>query len=388
MMALSKRAVFAIAAVGTLAVGGWFFLTERPLSVPVVTAIADQTTPVRVYGLGTVEARIVSKIGFEVGAALADLLVDSNETVKKGQALARLDPAQQQARVARAEASVAAADAAILKSQANVARAEAVLAQRNSANARQRELAARSITAAKSAEEAQRDVDVAAAELTVAQSDVAVIRAQAADARAALLYEQTLLAHHTLSAPFDAMIVQRHAEAGTVVRAGEVIFTLMDAGTVWVQTYIDEGRAGDLAPGQTAHIRLRSLPHDTFTGNVVRIGIESDRVNEERRVWVSCTDCPPQMFLGEQADVRITTATLTGALLVPEIAIQGFDGHQGRVWTLQDGRLTQVALTFGQRTEDARAEVVSGLPAGAQIIASPVKGLAEGRLARIAEAKP
>ena len=382
----SRRTVFAIAAVGGVATGGWFFLTERPVSVPVVTVA--QTTEVRVYGIGTVEARIVSKTGFEVGAALSELLVDSNDAVTKGQVLARLHPAEQQARVARAEAGVVASDAAILKAAANVTRVQAVLAQRKAANARQQELASRSAIAEKSAEEAQRDVDVAAAELTVAQSDVAVIRAQAADARAALLYEQTLLAHHDLIAPFDAVVVQRHAEAGTVVRAGDVIYTLMDPKTVWVQTYIDEGRAGDLALGQHTEIRLRSLPHAVYSGAVVRIGIESDRVNEERRVWVSCTDCPAQLFLGEQAEVRITTATLTDPLLVPEVAIQGFDGHQGQVWTLQDGHLRQVPLIFGHRTEDARVEVVSGLPDGAQIVANPVKGLTEGRLARVAGGAP
>jgi HlyD family secretion protein len=386
MSFVSRRTVFILAAVGVVAIGSWFFLTERPVFVPVVTVA--QSTEVRVYGIGTVEARIVSKTGFEVGAALSELLVDSNDAVTKGQVLARLHPAEQQARVARAEAGVAASDAAILKAEANVTRAQAVLAQRKAANARQQELASRSAIAEKSAEEAQRDVDVAAAELTVAQSDVAVILAQAADARAALLYEQTLLAHHDLIAPFDAVIVQRHAEAGTVVRAGDVIFTLMDPKTVWVQTYIDEGRAGELALGQSAEIRLRSLPHAVFSGAVVRIGIESDRVNEERRVWVTCADCPDQVFLGEQAEVRISTATLTNSLLVPEIAIQGFDGHQGQVWILQDGRLAQILLIFGHRTEDARVEVVSNLPDGAQIVASPVKGLAIGRLARVAGGTP
>lgn len=383
---LSRRAVFAIAAVGVVATGGWLFLTERPVFVPVVTMA--QTTEVRVYGIGTVEARIVSKTGFEVGAELSELLVDSNDAVTKGQVLARLHPAEQQARVARAQAGVAASEAAILKAEANVTRAQAVLAQRKAANARQQDLASRNAVAATSAEEAQRDVDVAAAELTVAQSDVTVIRAQAADARAALLYEQSLLAHHDLIAPFDAVVVQRHVEAGTVVRAGDVIFTLMDPKTVWIQTYINEGRAGDLALGQPAKIQLRSLPHAVYSGAVVRIGIESDRINEERRVWVSCTDCPVQVFLGEQAEVRIITAVLSDSLLVPEVAIQGFDGHQGRVWTLQGGRLAQIPLIFGHGTEDARAEVVSGLPIGAQIVASPVKGLTEGRLARVAGGAP
>ena len=386
MIFRSKRTIFGLAALVAIAVGGWFFLTERPVFAPVVAA--EQNAAVRVYGLGTVEARVVSKIGFEVGAALTDLLVDSNDAVTMGQILARLHPAEQEARVARARAGVAASEAAILKAEASVERARAVLAQRLAANARQQELASRSAIAEKSAEEAQRDVDVAAAELTVAQSDVAVIRAQSADAHAALSYEQTLLAHHTLTAPFDAVIVSRHAEAGTVVRAGEVIFTLMDPKTVWVQTYIDEGRAGELAVGQAAEIRLRSLPHAVFSGTVGRIGIESDRVNEERRVWVTCTDCPDQVFLGEQAEVRVTVATLADALLVPEIAVEGFDGHQGRVWVVQDGRLAQVPLIFGHRTEDARVEVVSGLPVGAQIVASPIKGLTQGRLARITEDAP
>jgi HlyD family secretion protein len=383
MTFLTKRNVFALIAATVIAVGGWFFMTERPVLVPLVAQ--EEGTQVRVYGLGTVEARVVSKIGFEVGAALTDLLADSNETVIRGQVLARLHPAEQQARVARAVAGVTASQAAILKAEASVERARAVLAQRMAANARQQELASRSTVAATSAEEAQRDVDVAAADLTVSQSEVAVVTAQATDARAALLYEQTLLEHHVLTAPFDAVIVDRHAEVGTVVRAGDVIFTLMDPETVWVQSYIDEGRAGEIALGQVAEIRLRSLPHSVFTGSVARIGIESDRVNEERRVFITCPDCPEQVFLGEQAEVRITVSTLDRALLVPETAITGFDGHQGRVWVVQDGRLAQISLIFGHRTEDARVEVVSGLPDGSQIVALPIKGLTEGRLARVTE---
>jgi HlyD family secretion protein len=386
MTMLSKRNIFGAVAIGVVAVAGWFFLTERPVSVPVV--VAQKDVAVRVYGLGTVEARVVSKVGFEVGAALIELLVDSNDAVTKGQVLARLHPVEQEARVGRAEAGAAASQAAISKAEASVARARAVLAQRLAANTRQQELASRSAIAASSAEEAQRDVDVAAADLTVAQSEVAVVTAQAADASAALRYEQTLLDHHVLTAPFDAVIVARHVEAGTVVRAGDVIFTLMDPKTVWIQAYIDEGRAGELAIGQAAEIRLRSLPHAVFGGTVARIGIESDRVNEERRVWITCTDCPGQVFLGEQAEVRITTATLADALLVPEIAIQGFDGHQGRVWVVQNGRLAQVPLIFGHRTEDARVEVASGLPEAAQIVASRIKTPQEGRLARIAGATP
>ncbi|MCC0065240.1 MAG: efflux RND transporter periplasmic adaptor subunit [Defluviimonas sp.] len=360
---------------------GYLFFAERPLAVPV--AAMQRDVPVRVYGLGTVEARVVSRVGFEVGAALTELDADSGDAVAEGQVLARLDTAEQSARVLRAEAAVEAAGATLGKAEANVVRARAVLAQRRSTNDRQQALAERSTISAQTAEEAQRDVDVAAADLAVAESEVKVAQAQRSDAEAALRYERTLLDHHVLRAPFDAVVVTRHAEAGTVVRAGDAIFTLMDPHTVWALAYVEEARAGSIAVGQPAEVRLRSLPHEVFGGKVDRIGIESDRVNEERRVWITCDRCPAEVYLGEQAEVRITVATLPEALLVPEIAVRGFDGHRGRVWIVQDGRLAETEVIFGHRTEDARVEIVSGLPQGAQVVAAPVKGLSEGRMARI-----
>ncbi|WP_415182809.1 efflux RND transporter periplasmic adaptor subunit [Phaeovulum sp.] len=359
---------------------GTAFLMRRPLSVPVAASVQD--VALRVYGLGTVEARILARIGFEAGAGVTDLAADAGDHVTRGQVLAQLSTVEQEARVARARAALTAARASLAKAKANVARAGAVLAQREAANLRQQELAGRSTISAQSAEESQRDVDVARADQAVAVADVAVVQAQAEDAAAALSYEQALLAQRALRAPFDAVIVERHAEAGDVVRAGDAIFTLIDPATIWILAYIDEERAGALALGQTAEIRLRSLPHQTFSGEVARIGLESDRINEERRVWLTCTDCPTQMFLGEQAEVRITLGQLSQAVMVPEIAINGFDGHTGRVWVVNNGKLAQLPLTFGARSEDARVEVVAGLPDGAKIVSAPIKGLTEGRLVR------
>ena len=372
------RWLLTLVALAAIGAASYVFLSERPLAVPVVAIERD--VPVRVYGLGTVEARIVSRIGFEVGAALTALAVDSGDRVAEGKIL---HTAEQEARVARAEAVLAAAAATLGKAEARVVRARAVLAQRKTTNTRQQALALRKTISAQTAEEAQRDVDVAAADLAVDESEVKVAQALRTDAEAALVYERTLLDHHILRAPFAAVVVDRHVEAGTVVRAGDPIFTLMDPGTVWTLAYIDEARAGAIALGQTAEVRLRSLPHDVFGGTVARIGIESDRVNEERRVWIKCNLCPPQIYLGEQAEVRITVATLPEALLVPEIAVAGFDGHQGSVWIVQDGRLSEINVVFGHRTEDARLEIVGGLPEGAKVVSHPLKGLSKGRMARI-----
>lgn len=360
------------------------FLTERPLVVTVVRAEAD--VPLRLYGLGTVEARVLSRVGFEVGGALVSLNADAGDPVSKGQELAALYPAVQQARVARARAAVEANTATLAKAEAAVVRARAVLAQREAANRRQQDLARQDVASVQKAEEAQRDEDVARADLAVAEADVAVIRAQGADAAAGLQMEETLLSQHRLAAPYDAVVVARHAEAGTVARAGDPIFTLVDPATVWIQSYVDEERAGQLALGQPGTIRLRSQPSAEFHGTVTRIGLESDRVNEERRVWLACADCPAEMFLGEQAEVRILTGTRDIALMVPEMAITGFDGFRGTVWTVQEGRLRRVGLTFGARDDKGRVEVTGGLPEGAQVVALPPKGADEGRLARIGAA--
>ncbi len=379
------RRLWIFGSLAVLAIGAAvLFVMERPLSVAVVRS--ETGVPLRIYGLGTVEARVLSRIGFEAGAALSTLSADVGDRVSKGQELATLHPAEQEARVARAQAVMAANTANLAKAGAAVDRARAQLAQREAANKRQQSLVRRDVASAQGAEEAQRDEDVARADLAVAEADVNLIRAEKEDAAAALQLEETLLAHHRLAAPFDAVIVARHAEPGTVVKSGDPIFTLIDPGTVWIQAYIDEERAGQLALGQQGTIRLRSRPQDTFNGIVARIGLESDRVNEERRVWLTCTDCPEPMYLGEQAEVRITTGLRESALMVPETAISGFDGHRGRAWLVQDGRLTQAELTFGARDDRGRVEVTAGVPEGAFVVALPPKGADEGRLARIEDA--
>ena len=366
--------------------GGRVVYDKPAAAVEVV--ILEDNVQLRLYGLGTVEARIIAKIGFEVGAAVTELVVDAGDSVKKGQVIARLHSTEQEAKVARAEASVTAAQSAQEKAGAAIERYKAILGQKEAANRRQQQLARTDSTSAQKAEEAQRDVDVAKADLAVAQADLAVITAQAGEAQAALELEKALLAHYTLYAPFEAAIVTRHAETGVVVKAGDPIFTLVDSTTIWVQAYVDEERAGQLALGQKATVRLRSKPDTQFNAVIARIGLESDRVNEERKVWLTCNDCPAGMVLGEQAEVRITTGERAKALMVPEIAIRQFDGFRGRVWLVQNGKLTDKELKFGARDDRGRVELVEPLSDGVSIVSVPPKNVEEGRLVTIKDSAP
>jgi HlyD family secretion protein len=381
-MPIGKRTRFLAFALLTLALMGaaYLFISRRPISVR--TSEAAENVAVRVFGLGTVEARVLSKIGFEVGAALTELNADHGDLVKQGQVLARLHVTQQEAKVARARAAAVSAEVAVRKAEANVTKARAILAQRLEVNRRKQQLVSRQVTSAQAGEEAQRDEDVAKADVLVAENDVEVAKAQVSDAKAQFDYEKAILDQHTLVAPYDAVVIDRQKELGTVVKAGDPIFTLVARESIWALAYIDESRAGAIKEGQPVEVRLRSLPNQVFPARVARVGIESDRVSEERRVYVKCEQCPARFHLGEQAEVLITVATLGKARLVPEAAVSGFDGSKGIVWTLEGGHLKRRSITFGHRTEDARLEITGGLPDGAAVIAEINASLQEGRAAR------
>ena len=154
------RLLLPLAALAAATAGAWWFAIERPLAV----AAVSQNVPVTVFGLGAVEARVLSRIGFEVPGTLAEVLADHGDRVAAGTVLARLNPASQQARLSRAEASLLSADAA-------------------------------------------------------------VARAALAEARANHQAERTALAKHALLAPFDALVVARTREPGTALSAAVLVVT-------------------------------------------------------------------------------------------------------------------------------------------------------------------
>lgn len=368
--------------VGGLAALGAYALANRPVTVEVVAI--EGNVPIRVFGLGSVEARVLSRIGFEVGATLVELTADHGERVAKGQVLARLDPGEQAAKVAKARAALSIAEVGIGRAAANLEKAVAVQAQREAVSTRRQSLIGRDVVTQQALEESQRDEAVARADVTVAKAEGEAAKAQLVDARAQLQFEETMLRHRTLAAPFDAIVIERHKELGSVVKAGDTIFTLVEVGSFWGLAFIDEARAGFITEGQSVEARLRSRPQESFTGRVVRIGLESDRVTEERRVFIRGDTPPAQVFLGEQVEFRITVATLPRALMAPEIAVSGFDGRQGIVWTVEDGRLMRRQVSIRHRSDDARLEIVSGLPEGAHVVSRVEPTFKEGRAARIA----
>ena len=364
------------------AVAGWAIVL-RPIKVSVTRVERD--VPVQVFGLGTVEARVQSKIGFKVSGVLVDLAADVGDYVAAKAMLARLDSREEGARLSRAKAAVEQAEANLQRAAASLEKAEANYVNAKSIYERRQKLAQTNITSVETAEAAQAAERAAAADVSLAKSDIAVARAAIGDAKAQREQEQATFDFHTLSAPYDAMVITRQKELGSALAAGETVFAVIDPKSVWILAYVDESKAGEIAVGQPTEIVLRSEPSRRIAGRVARIQPESDRVNEERRIELRFNVIPEEFNLGEQAEVYITTVHLAQALLVPEAAVENLGRTSGSVWTVEDGHLQHRQVTLGHRLLDGRYEITGGLPDNAAVVTQLGRGLRVGRTAEIAQ---
>ena len=357
----------------------WRFVRE----IPVRTAVPEQNVEVRVFGIGTVEAQIVSKVGFQIGGKVVAIKADQGDLVPAGALLANLDDEAQRAKLSKSEAAQRQAAANLAKIQAQRERAEVSYQQKKNVNARRQTLAVRGSVSQETAEDAQAAEEIALGDARVIEADSKVAAVQQDDAASQRQLESIVLAQHALTAPFDARVIGRHKELGSIVNAGEPMFTLIAPDSIWVKAYVDEARAGGLRVGQPAFVRLRSEPDRVYQAEIVRIDQENDRVTEERRVYVRCRACGPQhqlRFLGEQAEIEIVRTVIPSGLFVPLKSVEAHDGRSGTIWLLREGRLAKHRVELGERLIDGRVRITSELTGAPVVDDRP--DLREGRAAR------
>ena len=197
---------------------------DKPPFVKTAT-VKNAALPTRSF-TGVVVARTQSDLGFRVSGKILQRLVDTGETVKRGQPLMRLDPID-------------------LKLQANaqkeaVASAKARAKQTSDDEARYRDLVAEGAVSASSYDQIKAAADSAKAQLTAAkaQADVAV----------------NATSYTTLLADADGVVVETLAEPGQVVSAGQPVVRLARAGNREAIVHLPETLRP--APGSVAQATL------------------------------------------------------------------------------------------------------------------------------------
>ncbi|MCQ4348530.1 efflux RND transporter periplasmic adaptor subunit [Pseudomonas stutzeri] len=365
-----------IAAALLLTLGALLWWWQRPEPLP-VALLSVQRGPVESLvansRAGTLRACRRSLLSFNLGAPVAERLVEEGERVLAGQVLMRLRQDDQQARLAEAEARL------VLQRNARLRQcAQAELDEREAA--RLRGLAERRLAAAELLDRAQTQ-----ARLSALHCEAAV--AQIAEAEASVALQRTLLDQKTLRAPFAGIVAEINGEVGEFVTPSPPgiptppAVDLIDDSCLYVEAPIDEVEASRVSLDMPVRISLDAFRGRHFDGRVSRIAPFVRELEKQARtvdVEVRFREPPPQLVLlsGYSADVEILVERREAVLRIPSESL--LDGRRVLRYDAQTGVLRAVEVQTGLANW-RWTEVTGGLAEGERILASlEQEGLGDG----------
>lgn len=247
-----------------------------------------------------------SILAAKVAGHVVALDVETNQNVKAGDVIARIDDgdyrlalkaaedkiATQQATIDRygqqmeaARAEIDQAQAELTSQQAELQRADLELTRQTQLMKDQFSSRATLETARADRDKAQAAVDAAKAKVVSAQANVAVLDAQRTEAlrtldelKTAREQAQRDLDFTLVKAPFDGVVGNRAVQVGQLVQAGTRIAALVPMAQVYVDANFKETQLGRLHPGQKVDVEVDAYPDETFHGRVVSVAPASGSV--------------------------------------------------------------------------------------------------------------
>lgn len=324
---------------------------------PVVrTAAVERAVDVPRSFTGVVVARTQSDLGFRVSGKVLERLVDTGETVRRGQPLMRLDPVDLQLQ-ARAQ-------------QEAVAAARARASQTADDEARYRGLVAEGAVSASTYDRIKAAADAAKAQLSAAQ-------AQADVARNATGYA-------VLLADADGVVMDTLAEPGQVVSAGQPVVQLARAGQREAVVHLPETLRP--VPGSTAQAILYGNSGPAVTARLRLLSEAADgttRTFEARYVLDGALANAP---LGSTITLNIAKEKTAGQVLQVPIAALYDPGSGTGVWVIagEPAKVSWRPVRVLGISDDA-ARVAGNLDAGEQVVALGAHLLREGEEVLLAQ---
>jgi len=376
-MPISRRTLAILAVLLPLAaLLGYVALRSGPLAPVAVTVVKVESRALRpaLFGVGSVEARQLHRIGPIAPGRLKRLDVEVGDTVKAGQVLGEMDPVDSDDRL-RSQEAVAKRTAATL-TDATARQAYAETQAR-----RYEQLYAEKATSEELMAARRQDLQLANAALAGARedqiralSDLQALRAQRSSLR--------------LAAPADGVVTSRDVEPGTTVVAGQAVVEVVDPRSLWVNTRFDQVSAGGLAPALPARVALRSRRGQALEGQVLRTELRADAVTEELLAKVGFTAVPkPLPPIGERAEVTVDLPALPEGPVIPNAAVQR-QGQQTGVWTTNGDSPTFVPVKLGRTDLEGHVQVLDGLKTGDAIVLHSEKVLTPRSRIHVVDAMP
>ncbi|MFL6216009.1 MAG: efflux RND transporter periplasmic adaptor subunit [Blastocatellia bacterium] len=309
---------------------------------------------VSVSATGTVQAVTTVQVGSQVSGTVQWLGADFNSQVKRGQVIARLDPAIFQAQVDNARANVQNQQAAIVAAQTDIVNQQANVkaSQANvEVNRVQREdaldvvrrnqelknvIASRDIQASQAAANAAAArYEQAVAQLGQVQAGLAQSRAKLdqakaglAQAQAQLTQQQANLDHSIIASPIDGVVVSRAVDIGQTVAASlqaPTLFTIAnDLTKMQVLASIDEADVGQIKQGIKANFNVDAFPGETFTGEITQLRLNAQTTQNVVTYSAVIDVANPDLKLrpGMTANITIPVARSENVMTVPNAALR------------------------------------------------------------------
>ncbi len=253
-----------------------------------------------VSATGTLGAVTTVSVGTQVSGQVAQLLVDYNDVVKKGQLLARIDPTL--------------AQQGVVDAQANLDKVRAQLLQGQRDNNRNRELNTDGLLAKSAFEQSQSSVEVAQADVKSAQ--VALDRAR------------QNLAYTNIYAPIDGVVVDRNVQQGQTVAASlsapQLFLIANDLAHMQILAQVGESDIAQIKEGEPVSFSVQALPNQKFNGTVQQVRLQSTVADNvvDYTVVIAVDNAQNKLLPGMTARVDLQTQSATNVLKVSNAALR------------------------------------------------------------------
>ncbi len=300
---MRKKSIIAVVVVVVAAAIGVYVyrnhLATSALSFRFVT-IEKGNIQSKVSATGTLGAVTSVSVGTQVSGQVAQLLVDYNDVVKKGQLLATIDPTP--------------ARSAVIDAQANVDKAQAELLQMQRDYNRNRELTDAGLIARSAYEQSQSSMQVAQTQVRSAQ--VAMDRAK------------QNLAYTSIYAPIDGVVVERNVQQGQTVAASlsapQLFLIANDLAHMQILAQVGEGDIAQIKQGQTVKFTVQALPNQAFDGMVQQVRLQSTTADNvvNYTVVIAVENAQNRLLPGMTARVDFLTQSANDVLKVSNAALR------------------------------------------------------------------
>lgn len=373
-----------IAAALLLAAAAYYFgVRERPMTVSAGTVTIFY--PAQAYTLlnatGYVIPQTKADIASKATGRLEKLELEEGSSVKAGQIVARLESQDMAAALNQATANVGVA-------RTELAKAQAELQESNFALNRARQLLVQKYVS-------RELYDAAVARQAKAVASVDSARAQIAAAEAARRAAEVAVDYTLIRAPFDGVILKKHADVGDVVapfastaQSKGAVVSVADLRTLEVEADVSESNIHKVMPDQPCEIQLDAIPKIRFAGEVHRIMPTVDKTKATVQVKVRFLKLDPRILPDMSAKVAFLSGPLSDEQRQPVTAVGSAalirNGGDIAVWRIVGDRVARVPIDIGETLGDV-VVVRSGLEVDDRVVLNPPATLQDAALVRVAE---